>query len=517
MYQRLILAKDLLTQDGVIFVSIGEDEFANLSLLMEKVFPGMKVGTFVWRRRSGANDEKEWFISVDHEYVLCYANPGFSFAGESKTMDDYRNPDNDPRGDWVSGDLNKAHNFKQRSDAFYPIHNPDTDIWYPCDPDNVWRFATQERLGDGKKIRSQPMETIIAEKRVLWPKNNETARYSSVEELLGALHEGTAPHNLRVYLQLDELKAQVKRGEAPAKLLNNIPSIDFWLNKTIGYGKPRYKRFAKDLRRAEKPVSTWILPSAMKKKDIEALDLDGVEWFTSGYTSEGTSLLNKMMGNKDFSFPKPMSLIKALIKQSTHSDASDIVLDFFAGSGTTGHAVWELNQEDSGNRRFILVSSTEASKDEPEKNVCRDITRKRLNAAIFGYSWRTPKGLQRVEGLGGEFGYMTASRTPLASLYEKIQHHQIWYTLQQIHFSGVSPYVKKQCFQHLETETLRLIYLTDVESTTLEQLDNLLGDNKQTVVYSWRPGIVRQHCLHEHMAVHRIPEYLVDRFGGSAA
>lgn len=75
MYRWLSLAKDLLTQDGVIFVSIGEDEFANLSLLMEQVFPGMKVGTFVWRRRSGANDEKEWFISVDHEYVLCSAMP----------------------------------------------------------------------------------------------------------------------------------------------------------------------------------------------------------------------------------------------------------------------------------------------------------------------------------------------------------------------------------------------------------------------------------------------------------
>ena len=256
MYRRLSLAKDLLTQDGVIFVSIGEDEFANLSLLMEQVFPGMKVGTFVWRRRSGANDEKEWFISVDHEYVLCYANPGFSFAGEGKSMDDYRNPDNDPRGDWNNDNLVQGKGFKQRPDPFYPIENPETGIWYPCDPDNVWRFSTKERLGNGKKIRPQPMEAIIAEKRILWPKNNDTARYKSVDELLTALHTGTAPHNLRVYLQLDELKAQIKRGEAPEKLLANIPSIEFWIDKNIGYGKPRYKRFAKDLKRAEKPIST---------------------------------------------------------------------------------------------------------------------------------------------------------------------------------------------------------------------------------------------------------------------
>lgn len=148
MYRRLSLAKDLLTQDGVIFVSIGEDEFANLSLLMEQVFPGMKVGTFVWRRRSGANDEKEWFISVDHEYVLCYANPGFSFAGEGKSMDDYRNPDNDPRGDWNNDNLVQGKGFKQRPDPFYPIENPETGIWYR----SQWERSSPKNGFSGLKI-----------------------------------------------------------------------------------------------------------------------------------------------------------------------------------------------------------------------------------------------------------------------------------------------------------------------------------------------------------------------------
>ncbi|MER3462479.1 MAG: site-specific DNA-methyltransferase, partial [Armatimonadota bacterium] len=84
MHRRLTLARDLLAEDGVIFVSISEHEHARLELLMEEIFPGMKVGNFVWRTRSGANDEKDWFVSVDHEYVLCYANPGFSFAGSKK-------------------------------------------------------------------------------------------------------------------------------------------------------------------------------------------------------------------------------------------------------------------------------------------------------------------------------------------------------------------------------------------------------------------------------------------------
>ncbi|MGZ8908275.1 MAG: DNA methyltransferase, partial [Methylobacter sp.] len=84
MYRRLQLARDLLAEDGVIFVSIGEEEQAPLTLLMDQVFAGMKMGTFVWRRRSGAQDAKERFQSVDHEYVLAYGMPGFRFGGDGK-------------------------------------------------------------------------------------------------------------------------------------------------------------------------------------------------------------------------------------------------------------------------------------------------------------------------------------------------------------------------------------------------------------------------------------------------
>ena len=108
MYRRLTLARDLLREDGVLFVHIGEDEVQRLGCLLDKVFPGRKVGTFVWRTRSGANDSKEYFRSIDHEYVLCYANPNFTFGGYGKALEDYANPDKDKRGDWVSADLSKA-------------------------------------------------------------------------------------------------------------------------------------------------------------------------------------------------------------------------------------------------------------------------------------------------------------------------------------------------------------------------------------------------------------------------
>ena len=408
MYRRLQLARDLLAEDGVIFVSIGEEEQAPLTLLMDQVFAGMKMGTFVWRRRSGAQDAKERFQSVDHEFVLAYGMPGFRFGGTVKNIEAYNNPDNDPRGAWNNDNLIKAHTMKQRPDAFYPIRNPELDIWYPCDPDNVWRFASKIRL-NGKKIRTKPLEDLIDEGRVLWPKDEKPIVYNTQEDLLTAITEGSAPRNLRVYLLLEELKAQVGRNETPEKLIDNITPLEFWVGKSIGYGKPRYKRFWGELKHAEKPVSSWILPSSSKSDELEGADFSDVDTFTTGYTSEGTTLLAQILGNKDFPYPKPMSLIKSLITQATSAD--DLIMDFFAGSGTTGQVVLTLNAEDEdSNRRFILVSSTEATQGESDKNVCRDITQRRLRSVIVGYEFRTPKGIKTVEGLDGNFAYLRTRR-----------------------------------------------------------------------------------------------------------
>ena len=515
MYRRLLLAKDLLADDGVIFLSIDDIESAHLTLLMDQVFPGMRVGSFVWRRRSGANDSKDWFLSVDHEYVLCYANKGFSFAGTAKNMSSYSNPDDDPRGDWDSGDLNKAHNFKQRPDAYYPLFNPISSTYYPCDSGSVWRFATKERL-NGKKIRTKTIEQLIEEKRVLWPSEEKTVCYNSLAELKAAISDGSAPKNLQVYLTLDDLEDQVAKGQAPARLLTYIEPLENWVGRTIGYGKPRYKRFAKELKRTEQPISTWVLPSSMKKTDMDALDLEEVTAFEVGFTSEGTKLLSQMLANKDFPYPKPMSLIKALVGQATDSESGHIVIDFFAGSGTTGHAVLSLNEEDNGNRSFILVSSTEANNDEPEKNICRDITAKRLRAAIEGYSYRTSKGTIRVDGLGGEFAYMRANRVPRETLAIDIRHDQIWFTLQQMHANGVSLFQAGKPFQLLEGDETGydILYVPQLNQTAINALRTRFDATlKPCIVYSWQPGLIRQRFNDSHMKIEKIPDYLIERFG----
>lgn len=515
MYRRLLLAKDLLAEDGVIFVSIDDIESAHLTLLMDQVFPGMRVGTFAWRRRSGANDSKDWFLSVDHEYVLCYANKGFTFAGTAKNTSAYSNPDHDDRGDWSNDNLIKAHNFKQRPDAYYPIRNPDTGTWFPGDPENVWRFATKDRL-NGKKIRTKTIEQIIEEKRVLWPSEEKTVSYNTLVELKAAISDGSAPKNLQVYLTLDDLKDQVAKGQAPARLLTYIEPLENWVGRTIGYGKPRYKRFAKELKRTEQPVSTWILPSSMKKTDLEALDLEEVTAFEVGFTSEGTKLLSQMLANKDFPYPKPMSLIKALVGQATDGESGHIVIDFFAGSGTTGHAVLSLNEEDNGNRSFILVSSTEANKEEPEKNICRDITAKRLRAAIEGYSYRTPKGTITVDGLGGEFAYMRANRVARATLSIDIRHDQIWFTLQQMHANAVSPFQHGKPIQLLEGDETGhdILYVPQLNQTAMDALRTRFDATlKPCIVYSWQPGLIRQRFNNSHMKIEKIPDYLIERFG----
>lgn len=518
MFRRLVLAKDLLAEDGVIFVSIGEDEFSHLSVLMDQAFPGMKVGTFVWRRRSGANDNKEWFISVDHEYVLCYANHGFSFAGTVKNLSSYSNEDNDPRGDWDSGDLNKAHNFKQRPEAFYTLHNPATDTWYPCDPGSVWRFATKARLGNGKKIRTKPIEQMVEEKRVLWPQTEKTVVYSSVSEIEAAILDGSAPKNLQVYATLDDLRNQVVKGQAPERLLGYIEPLEVWVGRKIGYGKPRYKRFAKELKNTEQPVSTWILPSAVKKAELEEIDMAGVEVMRTGYTSEGTTQLAQMIGSKDFAYPKPLSLIKALINQATDSEEDHIIMDFFAGSGTTGHAVLELNKDDGGNRSFILVSSTEASVDEPEKNVCRDITSKRLKAAINGYTYQTAKGKQSVEGLGGEFGYMRTRRIPLEEVFNDIQHDQIWYALQLIHAGTIRPYGASAGLQQAGDDQDAILYLPRLDEGVIGEVEKIAGSGLRSLtVYSWQPGQMRQRIDATNASFEPIPQHLIDRFASGGA
>ena len=117
-------------------------------------------------------------------------------------------------------------------------------------------------------------------------------------------------------------------------------------------------------------------------------------------------------------------------------DKEALILDFFAGSGTTGHVVHKLNAADGGRRRCILVSSTEATDEQPDKNLCRDVCAKRVSRVIEGY--QNADG-ENVPGLGGDFAYLRAQRIPAGELLD-IDHAQVWTALQLIHRETLSAY-----------------------------------------------------------------------------
>ena len=259
MYPRLRLLHELLSDDGAIFISIDDNEVANLKLICNEIF-GINnfIVMFTWRRRSGANDALN-NVSLDHEYVVCYSkSKKFSMNGVTKNFEKYSNPDNDPRGAWVRGDLTCGKTADQRPNLFYPITDPKTGITYQCNPDHVWRFERNR------------MQQLIETGKVLFPAD--------------------------------------------------------------GNGRPAYKRHQAEVRSETKPFSSII---------------------ETKLNSAATRELRDIFGKQVFDYPKTVDLIRQIVYQSTDPDS--IVLDAFAGSGTTAQSVIELNREDHGNRKFILI------------------------------------------------------------------------------------------------------------------------------------------------------------------
>ena len=292
MYPRLVLARDLLADDGVIFVSIDDYELNNLLRLGSDVFgESSYLATFVWKRRtSSALDSRK--LSTDHEYVVAYAGRAFrALNGTPKTYDTYSNPDNDPRGPWTPKDLTVGMNGDQRPNQYYDLIDPQTGIAYKPNFNRVWAYIPES------------MDRLIAEGRILFPSNPER--------------------------------------------------------------RPMLKRFVSDLKSDKDPFSTWMT--------------------NVGLNSEGTKAVYKLFDDHAFfSYAKPLSLVSGLLKQVM--GPSDYVLDFFSGSASTAHAVMQLNAEDGGNRKFIMVQLPEVCDEKSEaakagyKNIC-EIGKERIRRA----------------------------------------------------------------------------------------------------------------------------------------
>ena len=299
LYPRLRLARNLLSDNGVIFISIDDHEVTNLRKMCDEIFGENNFYcAFVWKRRSGAMDSVD-NTSVDHEYVLCYGKDKEQLTGISRTYEGYTNPDNDPRGPWKSDNLSAG---KAGGDVYYPIEDPSTGAKFLPPEGRYWPYSRKT------------MAEKIAEGRVIFPEK--------------------------------------------------------------ATGRPMLKRFKNEAKFDTVPVSTWM---ASNEKDRISNAL------VAPANTYGTRELQDLFGAKVFPHPKSTKLIESLASQCL-SGTNEIVLDFFAGSGTTAHAVMSMNAFDGGNRRHISIQLPEICEFQSEalkagfKNIA-EISRERIRLA----------------------------------------------------------------------------------------------------------------------------------------
>lgn len=275
MLPRLHLAKTLLREDGVIFISIDDNEQAQLKLLCDEVFGAENFVVELIRKTKSTTNDATTGLNLQHENCLVYAKDKkqVNLLGGEKNLDKYRNPDNDPNGDWKSSDPS-AKSGKMKSN-YFAIVNPYTGKEDYPPTGMFWRFSKntiQKHIDYG---------TICFKKE---HKENE-------------------------------------RGFI-------------------------FKRYKKDLKTNQKTLNSLVFcqnefMNQVATKELLAMNL--AEYF---------------------SYPKGIQFIKTMIEHSTNSD--DMIMDFFAGSGTTAHAVMQLNAEDNGNRRFICIQLPEKTDKQSE-------------------------------------------------------------------------------------------------------------------------------------------------------
>ena len=292
MYSRLKLARNLLVEDGVIFVSIDEVESYNLRKVCNEIFGESNfISNIVWQSRTSISNDHA--ISLNHNNTYIYAKniQELKFGGEHLEADQYVNPDNDKRGPWKLSPIDANH---VGGNTYYPIVNPKTNVSYYPPNGRIWAY------------NEQGYQALLEDGRIKF-----------------GINDDSAPKR-KLYL---EERLQKGDKKTPSSLLLN-----------------------------------------------------------AGTTKDGTKEIMSLFDNKKiFDYPKPTLLIKKLILFSG-SEKEDIILDFFSGSATTAHSTMQLNAEDGGNRKFIMVQLPEKLDEKSEaykdgyRTIC-DIGEERIRRA----------------------------------------------------------------------------------------------------------------------------------------
>ncbi len=295
MYPRLAIARQLLRDDGVIFVSIDDHEVHNLRSLLNEVFGEENfVATLIWQKVFAPKNTARHF-SEDHDYVVVYARNAATWTPTLLPRTEeanarYSNPDSDPRGNWTSGDLTARNYYSEGS---YQVTSPSGKTFKPT-------------MGTYWRVKNEKFLSLDNDKRVWW-------------------------------------------GETGANM-------------------PRLKRFLRDVKPGIVPQTLW------KHEDV-------------GHTQESKKELLEFVKyeNTDnvLDSVKPTRLIQRMLTIGTTSENGDVVLDFFAGSSTTGHAVLKQNREDGARRRYIGVQFPEPLPvPESKLKTLADVGKERLRAVI---------------------------------------------------------------------------------------------------------------------------------------
>lgn len=300
LYPRLMLAKQLLRDDGVIFCSIDDRNQAYVKCLFDEVFGERNfVASLIWQKKKGGSQDSEYFAK-EHEYILCYQKLDWDINDitEEYRENDFNRIINGKKAKILK--LEKWGNHSLRTDRptlYYPIKDPNGNDFFPVAPngaDGCWRKKPQ----------------TLDDEHIFWQEDSKSR---------------LTPYEV---IYFDEMKGK------------------------------------------EKIIKTRTLFT---------------EYGTS--TDSTKEILSIFNNQKVFDTPKPIELIKHLLKISTSlsidTSEQDIILDFFAGSGTTGHAVMELNREDGGKRQFILVTNNEKTEINPN-GIAYDVTSKRLKRVMTG-------------------------------------------------------------------------------------------------------------------------------------
>lgn len=417
MVPRLKMLRELLSDDGGIFISIDDNEVQNLKIVMDEIFGAQNFISTIVCQLNPRGRTLDKYLAKTHEYILLYSKSDIEndvinlLEKEGKAVDQYSKKDE--KGEFRELELrnrNPVFNRKNRPNLYFPIYiNPN---------DNTVSLKKSKTFSE----TSLPLNSNSEDGCWTW----STDKVSKNLDLLIGKQVSTG--FWRVYRKDYLYNAEGEIAKTKAKAL--------WIEKEIN-------------------------------------------------NENGKEIVKELFGSSPFDFPKSVELLKKIIQLSTNEN--DIILDSFAGSGTTGQAVLELNKEDGGNRKFILVQMTEASNAEPDKNIAKDITAERIKRAITKYDLNS--GFTYYK-LGTAIDAETLLQGDLPT-YEQFAKY-VYYLCTGQHHSKPKEIKPKDYFVGNAGNTaIYLIYEQDFEKLTQLALNLSLAEkfrkasaNKPVVVYA---------------------------------